>query len=416
MKVFLNQLSSAQKVLSATISNQLKMFNIKAPKFVIQDAVLLHSSPWNVLIFNPNEKSSWRRVLEKYWMSESYRMLNEVICCEPLLAKYAAIQFIMSLVRKSINIKNNLQLDEKFRDNQEMTDIEKVINYATSLQKMDSPTASRIVEELYYDIEKNAQQTLSEVPIVRSFSHAGIPIARLLENPEEFRENISKKIVIDFAKLYSDAVKTSKNHEKSQFPCGIKRIERFSEIPYTALDDIIDNDIFAYKLSTKTLKVTDFKAKKKKYLIYIDKSGSMEDEMKHVDGGKVIKIAFACAIALAMHTKSKNVELKLFDTEVYDPITTSAELINTLLRLYAGGGTNITNVFKDIINTKDVKNKRVVIITDGIDSVKEDVIKSAKSLNLDIVPIFINTNNQIIEKYFKSIMIEKADPNIVLKL
>ncbi|MEM2294162.1 MAG: hypothetical protein QXX41_12890, partial [Nitrososphaerota archaeon] len=129
-------------------------------------------------------------------------------------------------------------------------------------------------------------------------------------------------------------------------------------------------------------------------------------------------ISFAAASALALAHQLRRVgakmTLKLFDVEVHDPITDFNQLIDTLMKIEADSGTNISNVLEDAI--KSHREEKVVIVTDGIDEVSPDAVKAAKSANLDVACIFIKTDNELLRKNFKCIRIEEAKPSILLEV
>lgn len=129
------------------------------------------------------------------------------------------------------------------------------------------------------------------------------------------------------------------------------------------------------------------------------------------------KISFAAASALALASRLKRfgakMTLKLFDVEVQDPITDFSQLIETLLKIRADSGTNITNVLEDALK---YRNNRVIVVTDGIDEISEEAVKKTRSANIDITCFFIKTGNDLLEKNFPCIKIEEAKPDILLRI
>ena len=186
--------------------------------------------------------------------------------------------------------------------------------------------------------------------------------------------------------------------------------------------EYLDDDLLTYKIASRTVRVSERYGNIQNYVVYLDKSGSMSDDIKyHVSPTQteyVPKISFAAASALALAYQLKKVgakmTLKLFDVEVHDPISDFAQLIDTLMKIRADSGTNITNVLEDAV--KKHREEKVVIVTDGIDEVSEEAVKKAKSVNLDLTCVFIKTDNELLRKNFKSIRVEEAKPSILLEV
>ena len=105
--------------------------------------------------------------------------------------------------------------------------------------------------------------------------------------------------------------------------------------------------------------------------------------------------------------------LKLFDTEVQEPVSDMWDLLRTLARISADGGTNITRVLEDI--QKSGRDYKTVIISDGIDSIQEDAAAAVRSM--DVTSILIQTSNPILEKYTRAVKVEKfTGSNILMEV
>jgi uncharacterized protein with von Willebrand factor type A (vWA) domain len=107
--------------------------------------------------------------------------------------------------------------------------------------------------------------------------------------------------------------------------------------------------------------------------------------------------------------------VKLFDEEVHDPIVDLEEMIDVLLRIRWGRGTDINEVLYDALSYRGT-DKRVVVITDGIDEVGEEYVKRAKSYNLDIIFVFIKTDNQLLRQNFPCVHLQEAQPQVMLRI
>jgi uncharacterized protein with von Willebrand factor type A (vWA) domain len=152
------------------------------------------------------------------------------------------------------------------------------------------------------------------------------------------------------------------------------------------------------------------------YLIYLDKSGSMGGGIEFIDDyAPKIAVAAASALGLARTVKAHGgtVTLKLFDTEVGDPITDMWELLKTLGGIQADGGTNITLVLEDVIQKG--RDYKAVLVSDGIDSIDETVARSCSKM--DLTSVLIQTSNDLLEKYTNAVKIERfTGDNILMEL
>ncbi|MEM4501471.1 MAG: hypothetical protein QW512_05010, partial [Thermofilaceae archaeon] len=124
--------------------------------------------------------------------------------------------------------------------------------------------------------------------------------------------------------------------------------------------------------------------------------------------------ASALALAYQLRRVGARMILKLFDTEVHDPIADFTQLIDVLLKIKADSGTNISNVLEDAVQHH--RNEKIVVVTDGIDEVSEEAVKKAKSANLDITFVFIKTDNGLLRKSFRCVRIEEAKPSVLLEV
>lgn len=123
------------------------------------------------------------------------------------------------------------------------------------------------------------------------------------------------------------------------------------------------------------------------YLL-VDKSGSM---YSLIDG--VEKIAVATAYALAVLRRYRRVVLRFFDAEVYDPVEDVAKMAEILLRVSAGGGTDISKAVEvaiDDVERRRLKNYMLVVVTDGEDDrINPLVLNRAKKVFKDVVFVLV---------------------------
>lgn len=405
-----------------SILNNLLLKNKKTPLLVVIESYAIHFFPWTDIVFNPKVMSGWKAVLEKYWKTESYRKLNEAIKGDPLLAKYATINFLnrlMDVAEKHVRA-NNLP---KSKD-----PINAVSEYIENLMNSKADEAEKMVSAFASELESEAEEIVKDIEAAKNFTHVGVPVEEYLDKPEEFRMIARNNIIVSLVKMLrrirSEAPSLKRTAAPTLVggrPLGVKRIQRYSELPHTLPQELLDDDLLGYKMVSRSLMVREKRGSSLNYTIYIDKSGSMDDTIIYESASAreyVPKISFATACALALAEKLRasgsKLTLKFFDTEVHEPVGDFKKLVDLLLRIRASGGTNISKVLEDAVENHG--EDRIIVITDGIDNVDPEIVKRAKAKSLDIAFVFINTKNELLEKNFEHVHIERARPDVILSL
>ncbi|MGC9069226.1 MAG: vWA domain-containing protein, partial [Thermoprotei archaeon] len=401
------------KAMASSVLENILLKNKKIPIIAVMDSAIIHYKPWTEIVFNPKINDGWKAILEQYYFSDEYKALNEVVAKDPLLSKYATIHFLNKLFEESQKIMNNINIKQvqpspSSSRQQEDSQIQQMVEYINR----NGNSAKDVVKVVVRELRSEASKIMKDIEIANGFSHLGVPVAEFLENPDEFRRIAQNDIIVNLIKIYHRLMREAPSLKRTSSPTltvgrplGAKRLQRYEELARILPHEMLDDDIMTYKIATKNLLVRETYGSATNYTIYIDKSGSMEEPIKYretpYDIKTVPKISFATASALALQQALKKIDakmtLKFFDTEVHDPITNGKEIIKTLLTIKAGGGTNISNVLEDAVKHKDDK---IVIITDGIDTISEESVKKAKSNNLDITIILIKTTNNILKKNF----------------
>jgi len=142
---------------------------------------------------------------------------------------------------------------------------------------------------------------------------------------------------------------------------------RLTELAYP--DDYFDYRLVTGKYMTKVYSETPRGRRGKRYVVLIDKSGSMD--------GQKIEWAKAVSLALLLKRRVDDVGVMFFDYDVYpsEPMWVRKDPVEALKRIAtvsAGGGTSIMRA----IEKASQYDADVVVITDGIDTVyPEDVRK-----------------------------------------
>ncbi|MEM2597321.1 MAG: hypothetical protein QXT50_01495 [Thermofilum sp.] len=408
--------SLARSVLSSPF-----LKNKRIPFYVAMDSTILHFKPWSCIVFNPHVKGGWKTILEKYYETDAYRKLNSAVAGDPLLAKYATVHFLNTLFSESKKQLNRLkQLSEE--------DKKDPVGSLMRLLDQAPPGAGRVVAAVVAALEKEAEEVLKDIEVAEIFSHVGVPVAAFLEKPDEFREKARNRIVVHLVRFLRRLRREAPSLKQARMPTlvggrplGVKRLQRWSELSAVLPVELLDEDLLAYRIASRTVRVAERRGFIQDYVVYLDKSGSMASDIKYrfspTQVEDVPKISFAAASALALAYKLRQagarMTLKLFDVEVHDPITDFAQLIDTLMRIKADSGTNISRVLEDALNHRDAK---IIVVTDGIDQVSDESVRGAKSAGLDVTFIFIKTDNELLRRNFRCVHIEEAKPAILLEV
>jgi uncharacterized protein with von Willebrand factor type A (vWA) domain len=147
----------------------------------------------------------------------------------------------------------------------------------------------------------------------------------------------------------------------------------------------ISRALFAAKLAQMALNVYRYAAAVRPVL-FVDKSGSMAEELAGSPG--MPKISLAAGLALALYRRMGGI-VYLFDTEV-DKVE-PRDVVRLLLTIEADGGTNIDPVLEEI--TRIGRRDHIfIIISDGITEASRETLRRfeasglAKQTRLILVP------------------------------
>ena len=428
--------------------------NVTMGSHFLMDAHLMHFKPYDKLVLNPLSKNSWKSLLEQEMADPKYQDLNAKVSRNPMLSLMATKNFLQAIVEKAEesqkaippnmmpqnqpgsqqgqgNAPGNTPNPQGQQGNQpggnqpqQPFNFNNFMNALTNMQSgpmSNQSTYNSIMAGLGAAAANATEESTEMMNVMNSFSHSGIPMKRLTD-PEEMRDILSNRFVISLAKVMKrlNTDDSGKSHVKPStrrgIPIGTKKMQYFSEIPDLVPQDMLDEDILNYKIASKTAHVRERYSSMNNYLIYLDKSGSMGGGIEFIDD-YVPKIAVAAASALGLARTVRmhggTVTLKLFDTEVGDPLTDMWELLKTLGGIQADGGTNITLVLEDVIQKG--RDYKAVLVSDGIDSIDETVARSCSKL--DLTSVLIQTSNDLLEKYTNAVKIERfTGDNILMEL
>lgn len=178
---------------------------------------------------------------------------------------------------------------------------------------------------------------------------------------------------------------------------GYRNMQSFEELKYIRLTEhAYPDDVKYYRILTKKVNVKKFKeddrgAKKRRYVVLIDKSYSM--------AGEKLDWARAVAVSLLVESKTDDVMVGFFDSEPYEIESVTRDIktaLEKILSVRGGGGTSIDLALEKA--DKTVENATIVLITDGEDTV------TYKPMN-ELISIMIQGDNeylrQISKKYIR---------------
>jgi uncharacterized protein with von Willebrand factor type A (vWA) domain len=218
------------------------------------------------------------------------------------------------------------------------------------------------------------------------YSLEGLSALKFLKEPDEFRKRASILIHALWAfRQFEEAVPASLTHQQaaSQYGAvsGVAPIRDLSRIADALPSELAavrlgrgGRLLFALKLVQGQL-LGNKRMAEVKPAVFVDKSGSMAAPL--ADG--VEKISLAAGLALALHVKL-GADVYLFDTELEGPVR-RAQVVDTLLRIEADGGTDIGPVLEEIMRIG--KRERVyVIVSDGITEAPEELVERFRQSGL----------------------------------
>ena len=388
---------------------------------MVTDSFIMHYKDWQNIVFNPNAGGSWSKVLEKYYETDEFKKLNENVSSQPLFSKLATFNFLKKTFESARNRSRQSLAPKEAEDVQQNPG--NFFNYLDQ-QGNGNPgrQAQKQIEEAIAAISRSAEEAAEETNgmamTMNAFSHIGIPLLEF-GDADDIRRMASNRIIVSMAKILKklSTAEGGRNTVKPSpvrgVPVGVKMLQSWSEIPDILPTEMLNEDLLSYKIASRSVSVRERHTSISDYVIYLDKSGSMGGSMQYEDES-VPKISFACACILAMASQLRRAGGKMalipFESDVHEPITDFAEIVKMALFIRDGGGTNITKVLDDSLRYRDA---RVILVSDGIDSVSEESAKRAGQEGMSAV--LLHTRSPVIEKHLKSTYIEKFKGNFLLE-
>jgi uncharacterized protein with von Willebrand factor type A (vWA) domain len=385
--------------------------------FMTYDGFMMFYMPFNVVYRSLKEKNkaapAWRAFVESIIMSPQYAKLNEMTQWSLELAAAAAASLLVQLSKTKVEVNGEQMSIEDLNEMsrsiaggsappgaatntgavQEL--YKQIMHAAKEAGKAVAAKLAEVAEELraYVEARREAEAAAAVLAGGEGYTLEGLSIWHFMQNPDEFRNRV--RLLTSAASAFRRFTRTipaSLERLNVESPWGgirgVTLMRQYSQLKEAlpselALAQIVPA-LFAVKLAQKSLAVYGHAADLK-YVMFLDKSGSMADRL--YGSQSVPKISLAAGLALALYRKT-NAEVYLFDTEVERVLP--REIVSTLLRIKADGGTNIGRVMEEVLRI-DRPDNQYVIISDGItdappELVQQFISKAGKRTKLILIP------------------------------
>ena len=381
----------------------------------------MHYKNWQNIVFNPYSQNSWKSTLENYYSTDKYKMLNSKVSRDPRLARLASMNFL-SKITESIQNRGSGVLGSNAPPNLQNNPggFFDALDQLQAKQGQNCPAAQQSAAMLQSAVDEATDESLQMAEMANGFTHEGISMA-CLDDPEKMREMLSNRLVVS---LLSSLRKLSEMDEgktavrpspRRGMPIGVKTMRSFSEVVDIIPMELLNDDLLTYRIATRKAQVRERYSGLAKYLVYLDKSGSMASGGCRFDDDYMPNISFAsaCVISMASHLRKNggSLLLKMFDSDIHEEISDFWELVETAASVRADGGTNITKVLEDSLDYHDYK---VVVVSDGIDSVEQQMISRTQGKGISFV--LLNTDNKLIEENFVTQKVTEFKDNFLLEV
>jgi uncharacterized protein with von Willebrand factor type A (vWA) domain len=360
------------------------------PKFYhLHDAYFLFYKPFEKVVRSLKKQNKlsplWTEIINNVVKRSDYMKLNEITAGSDTLAVIAAARFLASLFDVQYG------LSDKF----DKRDATMGMLSPRQREKLEQAISNGLGFAFNLVVEYKNMVDEAEAAVLALGGRGGdrytkeaLSVLRFLENPDGFRRRVRiLTYAYRFYRRFLEMTPSSLSHQQQvSLVGGVNGVTKMtserqlsdilpSELVLGQLGDV-GRALLAIKIAQKQLTVYQ-RAATIKPVIFVDKSGSMADQMPS-DIYDVPKISMAAGLALALHRKY-NAEVYLFDTELERVKPT--EVVETLLKIDADGGTDIDPVLKEITSIGK-PDYTYIIISDGITEASEEVLRSFESSGL----------------------------------
>jgi uncharacterized protein with von Willebrand factor type A (vWA) domain len=331
----------------------------------------------------------------------SDKELRKITVADDLISRVFAVKFLLAL-------KEQLQKRQGEQGQQGQQSLEQLLQQlsagegASEEQKKSAQEAKKLVEQAKEEAKKETEQIKLYVGLKAGVGHK-VTFGELLDLGQ-FAVDLRELL-----KLFRDVSSINFGKTLKVAPVGSYEGVRFgrdlTKITPSAL--ALPDELWWYRFATSTLPVMETKATEhEKFLLLVDKSGSMEDRNKTL-------WSRAVALALAMHAKKNRLKCQLafFDDAVcqdkpIDLVNEFDEALKWILTLKCDGGTSIDRALRF---ADKQTSKKVIIVTDGEDTVTYQPKK-------ELISLMVEGGNETLRKVSKKYFKVKADKSGALQL
>jgi len=396
------------------VVNRLARMEKVVPKFYMtHDVFLAYYKPYETAYRSLKQSNraapAWRIFMEAVVRSQNYIELNNITRGSMELAAAAAARVLAITLNTRIQISPNHTYDldtlnkiaRDIEQNKTPAELEQEVQAAGSTQnylklmgrwireagQAVAAQMEMVVKELqeYLDARREAEAAAAALAGGYGYSLEGISVWRMYDDPDEFRRRVRLLSTAALAlRQFTRALPASLSHQQAESMWGgVDGVTKM--LTYAQLREILPSELalahvhealFAAKLAQMSLHVYRHTTAMKP-VIFVDKSGSMAEELEGAQEG-VPKISLAAGLALALYKKLQGL-VYLFDTEV-DRVE-PRDIIRVLLTIKADGGTAIDPVLEEIMSIG--KHDYIyIVISDGITEASNDVLRRFKASGL----------------------------------
>ena len=397
---------------------QLARLHHVAPKFYqVHDLFLAFYQPYEIVLqaLKKSNKAApaWRTYVEGLIRRPEFLELNQITRGSVELAAAAAARTLAIALNIRVQISSDAKhtydldvLNQVIKDIEQnnapagleldiqgaggvqryLRHVERWVREAGKSVAMQLPQVQAEIQK-YVEARQEAEAAAAALTGGHGYSLEGLSIWHFTQQPDEFRRRVKLLVGAAFAlRHFSRVLPASLSHQQTESLWGgidgAAKMTQYwqmrealpSELAYAH----ISRALFAVKLAQTSLMVYR-RAAAAKYVIFVDKSGSMAEtltgepnslgpgdsrlrEFLGTERLAVPKISLAAGLALALYRRY-GATVYLFDTEVdrVDP----RDVVNVLLTIKADGGTNIGEVMQEALRIYKPENI-YIIISDGI--------------------------------------------------
>jgi len=373
------------------------------PRFyMIHDLFMIFYMPFKVVYRALKEKNkaapAWRAFVEGLIMRPEYVRLNEMTQWSMELAAAAAAAVLARLGKVEIN-GEKMSIDDLNEATKALAEgsappglrgaaenagtvqelYKQMLKAAKEAGSAMAAELDNIANELeaYVEARREAEAAAAVLAGGEGYSLEGLSIWHFMQNPDAFRRRVRLLAAAAAAfRRFTKMIPASLKRLKVESPWGglhgVTLMRQYSQLKEALPSELalaqVAPALFAAKLAQKSLAVYG-RAAELKYVVFLDKSGSMADPLYGAQAAA--KISLAAGLGLALYRRT-NAEVYFFDTEVER--VGPREVVSTLLRIKADGGTNIGRVMEEVLRI-DKPDNRYVIISDGITDAPPELVR-----------------------------------------